>query len=155
MLVNAKKKIPKHLLCFDPGETTGFERFVDGHLVWSEELKTHTIAPGTHIINPLIGTAYKLGSPVEVVVENYQVYKWKMKQHVGDTLHTARLIGCIETLCALYDIPLTKQLAQNAKKFATDEKLKAWDMYPKGQRHARDAIRHGILYILFNKGQVL
>jgi hypothetical protein len=105
---------------------------------------------GALTLDGIISRAYALGSP-QVVVENYQVYKWRMKEHVGDTLHTPRLIGCIETLCALNSIRPTKQLAQNAKRFVTDEKLKAWDMYVKGRPHARDAIRHGIFYILFHK----
>lgn len=152
MLVNAKQKSPpKHLLCFDPGETTGFARFEDGNLTWYEQLATPTVMESAGLLNDIISNAHLLGPP-QVVVENYQVFKWRMKQHVGDTLHTPRLIGCIETLCALNNIHPTKQTPQNAKKFVTDEKLKAWDMYVKGKPHARDAIRHGIFYILFHKG---
>ncbi len=146
MLANAKRQPPpKLLIVFDPGETTGYAFFQDGILTQYKEIPTPTIHDATPVLARLV-TPYR-----EVVVENYQVYKWRMKQHVGDTLHTPRLIGCIETLCALNDILPTKQLAQNAMKFATDEKLKAWGMYVKGKPHARDAIRHGILYLLFHK----
>ena len=30
-------------------------------------------------------------------------------------------------------------------------KLKKWNMYRKGERHARDAIRHGAHFLLFGK----
>ncbi len=152
MLVHTTRRPIRHLIAFDPGETTGYAVFIDGRLVWSEQLKTPNIIAGTAILDGLIRNGHRRGSPIEVVIETYQIYKWRMKEHVGDTLHTARLIGCIETLCALNMVPLTKQLAQNAKKFVTDEKLKAWDMYVKGKPHARDAIRHGIFFTLFNKG---
>lgn len=148
MLANAARRPlppPERLVALDPGETTGYAEFVSGLLVYHEELKTFDIPTAVGPLEVIL-----IGAPA-VVVENYQVYKWRMKQHVGDTLHTPRLIGCIETLCALSGIRPTKQLAQNAKKFVTDEKLKAWDMYVKGKPHARDAIRHGIFYLLFHK----
>ncbi len=146
MLANAiRRPPPKRLASFDPGETTGYALFGDGVLMHCEEIPTLTVHDASPVLAGLI--TYQR----EVVVENYQVYKWRMKQHVGDTLHTPRLIGCIETLCALSGIRPVKQLAQNAKKFVTDEKLKAWDMYVKGKPHARDAIRHGIFYLLFHK----
>ncbi len=146
LLLALDKKPPKMLLSFDPGETTGFARFEYGKLTWYEQLKTHTVHDACDPLNQLIAPNCK------VVVENYQVYKWKSEQHIGDTLHTPRLIGCIETLCALQGYRPTKQMAQNAKRFVTDDKLKHWNMYKKGQPHARDAIRHGIFYILFHKG---
>ncbi len=145
LLKQAEREPPEMLLAFDPGETTGFARFEHGDLTWSEQLATHTIHAATPSLDILIT------SKCEVVVENYQVYKWRAKEHVGDTLHTPRLIGCIETLCAQQGFRPTKQLAQNAKRFVTDEKLKAWGMYVKGKPHARDAIRHGIFYLLFHK----
>jgi len=33
-----------------------------------------------------------------------------------------------------------------AKTFANDDKLEAWGFWRKGQKHARDAIRHGIYF---------
>lgn len=145
MLLATDKQPPKRLVALDPGETTGYAEFCSGHLTYQEELRTPNIPTATGCLEVII-----IGANA-VVVENYQVYKWRMKQHVGDTLHTPRLIGCIETLCALQDIRPTKQLAQNVKGFVSDEKLKAWDMYIKGKPHARDAIRHGIFYLLFHK----
>ncbi len=155
VLEHLKHSPPKHVLAFDPGETTGFARFEDGYLTWSEQLNTPTVMSSATMLNRLI-TAGPYGQDgryilPEVVVENYQVFKWRAKQHVGDTLHTPRMIGCIETICALKNISLTKQTPQNAKTFVTDDKMKAWNMYVPGQPHARDAIRHGIFYVLFHK----
>lgn len=133
----------KWLLALDPGETTGWAVFKHGILHAHGQLDTHTV---TSSVNPLVPF---ISHASYVVVENYQVYAWKLKEHKWDTLHTPRLIGCIETLCVLNNVLLTKQTAQNAKKFVTDDKLKHWDMYVKGKPHARDAIRHAIFYTIF------
>jgi hypothetical protein len=33
-----------------------------------------------------------------------------------------------------------------AKTFATDDKLEAWGFWKRGQKHARDAIRHAVYW---------
>ncbi len=137
--------MPGRLLALDPGETTGFAIFEDGILEQYGQIETFTVVDSVKVLQDRIIEA------THVVVENYQVYAWKLKEHKFSTLHTPRLIGCIETLCILAGVgPPTKQTAQNAKKFTTDEKLKHWGMYVKGKPHARDAIRHGVFYTVFS-----
>lgn len=88
--------------------------------------------------------------PALVVFEDYKVYGWKTDQHAWSGLHTPRLIGALETLLGVvHGIPFHKQMAHVAKGFCTDEKLTQWGYYAKGQRHARDAVRHACYYILF------
>ena len=135
----------KRLLALDPGETTGYAIFERGLLTEWGQLPTHTVDESVLLLVDHISIAN------HVVVENYQVYAWKLKEHKYSTLHTPRLIGCIETLCRLKGVKPTKQTAQNAKKFVTDEKLKEWGMWIKGKPHTRDAIRHGIYYTIFGK----
>jgi hypothetical protein len=43
------------------------------------------------------------------------------------------------------------QMATTAKTFVTDEKLKQWGFWQEGMRHSRDAIRHGLYFLLFYK----
>jgi len=131
------------LLALDPGETTGYAIFSSGTLKDHGQVDTLTVTQSVDLLYIFIS------GRTHVVVENYQVYSWKLKEHKFSTLHTPRLIGCIETLCKLEGIGLSKQTAQNAKKFVTDEKLKEWGMWIKGRPHARDAIRHGIYYTIF------
>jgi len=40
-------------------------------------------------------------------------------------------------------------MAQHAKQWWTDEKLKRFGIYPKGLKHGRDALRHLLYYMLF------
>lgn len=157
----AGKLKPKHfkgtLVCFDPGETTGLAIFRNGNLDETTQLITKTVAQGTEAVNDLfytlkgaIGMHWDAGHNVRVVMEDYKVYGWKTDQHAWSSLHTPKFIGAIEALCYIHNIPYHMQMAQQAKGFCTDDKLKAWDYYDTGMRHARDAVRHGAYYTLFN-----
>ena len=133
-------------LCFDPGHTTGFAVFHGTDLFESGEVRTEPIEVGVREIERLI-SSYE---PDIVVMEDYRVYQWKTKQHGGSELLTTRVIGCIETFCVInFIIHIVKQPAHTAKGFCTDAKLRAWGFYKKGERHARDAIRHGCYFLLF------
>lgn len=138
--------IPERLICLDPGETTGFAYFVDGELVSWKQLATHNIYAGIDILTEEFDTL----KPTMVVYEDYRVYAHKAETHSWNTLHTPRLIGGIQTLCHQRGIPRFCQMAQQPKMFCTDVKLRHWGYYKQGQKHSRDAIRHGTYYLLFN-----
>ncbi len=136
------------LLSFDPGHTTGWCHFQGVKLMDFGQIDTTDIQKATKAI----GLLFAKFQPTQLVIEDYRVYKHKTKHHAGSDLLTARVIGTLETVCALQDVPLVKQPASIAKGFCTDKKLKDWGMWQKGMKHARDAIRHACYYIIF--GQV-
>lgn len=162
----AGKLKPKHfrgtLVCFDPGETTGLAIFRNGQLDETSQLTTKTVDEGTEAVEQLfcslkfhpnrynVMTAFRPHN-VRVVMEDYKVYGWKTDQHAWAALHTPKFIGAIIALCTIHGIPYHLQMAQQAKQFCTDDKLKGWGYYDKGMRHARDAVRHGCYYTLFNE----
>lgn len=88
--------------------------------------------------------------PTHVVCEDYRVYAEKAGAHIGKSLFTPKLIGKIDLLCNVDNIPVTYQMAATAKVFCTNDKLKEWGFYQESMRHSRDAIRHACYYILFN-----
>lgn len=92
-------------------------------------------------------------SPTHVVCESYRIYSDRAKQHINSDVPTLRLIGRIEHICELRAIPVTFQLASEGKSFATDSLLAKWkissDNEPHNIRHSKDAVRHGIHYLLF------
>lgn len=133
-------------LCFDPGHTTGWAIFNQFDLTSSGEIDTNDIAKATNEVELLI-SEYQ---PDIIVIEDYRVYKWRAKHHAGSDMLTTRVIGCIETLALICHVPdVIKQPAHVAKGFCTDQKLKEWNLYKKGEKHARDAIRHGCYYLIF------
>lgn len=143
------------ILGLDPGETTGTALivgpYVEGTAVESVgQIKGMTVPEAFVKIRQLIIDT----KPDVVVMENYKVYSWKTRDHSWSDLFTARLIGAIECYCFDQNIKLVKQMAQQAKGFCTDDKLRAWGLWHEGQRHARDATRHAVYYLLFEVAQV-
>ena len=135
------------LLAIDPGETTGLAEFDKGTLVRAWQIPTKTVEQGAEVLSELI----RDGNYSEIVVEEYRVFSWRTKQHSWSALHTPQLIGFIRGALALLGLKPVMQTPQNAKGFVTNDKLKDWDMYIKGQTHARDATRHGCFFLLFGK----
>lgn len=161
---------PERLLCIDPGNTIGWCLFEKGELTTHGQLPV--IVNDDGIINyEAIAGWLKDMQPTHVVMENYRVYAHKLEQHTFSDVSTIRIIGFIEGICKLGtivnktrlssgeyswetkgpSIPVFFQMAQQAKGFCTDEKLKEWGYWKTGMRHSRDAIRHGCYWMLFQK----
>lgn len=148
-----EKRFTGQLLALDPGETTGY-CLVNAshdtiHITHQDQIKTWINGkPAIEGLQRLINApALK-----HIVYERYGVYSWKTDQHSWSDVPTLQVIGCIKTLAMLNgNIPYHEQTAQIAKQFVTDDKLQAWGYDPKGKRHARDATRHALYYLLFGK----
>lgn len=137
---------PERLLCLDPGHTTGWSVFENGKLTASGQAAT--MEEGWDCIDKLFDDI----QPTMVIYENYRVYAHKLERHSNSEVYTLRLVGVIEYLCDVkHKIPQYNQMAHQHKGFVTDEKLKAWNMYQRGMKHARDSIRLGVYFLLFSK----
>lgn len=119
---------------------------------------------------------FVMEEPTLVVCENYRIYAHKLERHSYSQVETLRLIGGIDMMCHngwmqrevpgdgwddklwigdpcefqkyYQPVPIAYQMAVQAKGFVTDEKLKEWGFWLEGMRHSRDAIRHGIYYLV-------
>ncbi len=134
---------PARILCLDPGITTGWAYFKDGDLVACGQELTASVVQVVPLLERFPFDA--------LVVEGYRIYAHKIAEHVGSSVYTLQLIGAIELWRALVrpDSIAVTQYASQAKPFVTDDKLKRWSFYQRGQKHARDAIRHGCYYLVF------
>lgn len=153
-------KLPrgKIVLAFDPGHTTGVAVMVDGVLRHSGQLETGPEAlmngDAFRILSATLDQAFRVGGGGDrsyakgllVAIEDYRVYSGKLHEHEWAELHTAKLIGVLLAVCQASLIPVVMAMASEAKGFVTDEKLEAWGLWVKGQKHARDAIRHAVLH---------
>jgi hypothetical protein len=133
------------LMALDPGQTTGVAVFEDGKLKDQLQIKTWPMVDCVQSFRHI----FDVHKPKCVVFESYQVYEWKTEDHTWSQIPTVQVIGCIQTLLILQNIPYFTQTAQVAKQFVSDEKLEEWGYWFKGIRHARDAIRHGLYFLLF------
>ena len=136
--------------CFDPGETTGYALFEssvdDVKLLKWDQLKSWPLEQSVEKFSPILSMEPAI---TQVVFESYQMYSWKEKEHHFSDIPTLQIIGCLKTLCIQHLIPYKSQTPQIAKQFVTDQKLEAWNFWKPGMRHSRDAIRHGIYYLIF------
>lgn len=133
------------LMTLDPGQTTGVAVFESGILKHQLQIKTWPMVECVHNLKHI----FDVHKPKRLVYESYQVYEWKQEDHVWSQIPTVQVIGCIQTLLILQNIPYHTQTAQVAKQFVTDDRLKDWGFWDVGHRHARDATRHGCYFLLF------
>lgn len=143
------KKVPHKLLCFDPGKTTGWCVFVDGKLDHWGQLPECYDKDNVNL-QPMLDL-FEKEQPDYILYEDYKVYAHKLERHTFNPVFTVRLIGAIETWAQMHKVPTHKQMAVTAKSFVTDDKLKTWQFWDRGMKHARDAIRHGCYFLLFYK----
>ncbi len=152
-----------YILCLDPGETVGWALFFAGHVLRCGQLAIQKqLAQGgsvSYVLNTffddLVGLencASDMVTPTTCVVEDYVVYAHKLQANMWSSLFTVRLIGALQFLCSDRAIPVVYQMAAEAKFFASDEKLRRWGIFQEKLKHANDAIRHGIYYMLRKSG---
>lgn len=142
-------QLPDRLLALDPGETTGWAVFRSGQLASYGQIVVPTFKD-SRIDARDVWALFRTVEPDVVVIEGYRVYASKAKHHTWSALYTPKLIGYVEAVCQHDDIPYYIQMA-SSKMFCTNEKLKRWGYYPKGEPHAADAVRHGCYWLLFHK----
>lgn len=132
------------VMALDPGQTTGWS-YWDCHerVGYGQE----TISDIEDFLNQYLDTGW-CGID-QLVFENYRVYPGREK--VQGNLYTPRLIGRIEAWAEHNNVPVAKQMAAPVKRFCSDEKLKDWGLYVKGQPHANDATRHAAYFLVFSK----
>lgn len=131
------------LLAVDPGETVGWAVFDNLALAEAGQFS---------VINLEAFDAFLTAKrPDHMVIENYRVYASKAARHVGSEVNTAQYIGILKFLADMYQVPYTLQMAHQAKGWVSDARLHQLGLFQVGRRHANDAIRHGVYYLLFAK----
>lgn len=121
------------VLALDPGKTTGL-------VEWSPKDFLITQVAGRFDLYDYI----ELLPPFDIVViENYVPRSGALSLQY-DALY---ITGHLEAECQRGMIPFYKQEVSAAKGWATDAKLKKLGWWVKGQDHARDALRHLMLFL--------
>lgn len=130
------------ILAVDPGETTGLclLRSDPLELVWSYEAPTWL-----DVCRRVDETLREHGSKVEVVVERFTITQQTAKNS-QQTL-PLEIIGQVRLLTMIHtEKQITLQSPADAKRFATNPRLKALELWHVGGGgHALDAIRHAVL----------
>lgn len=133
-------------VALDPGGTTGYA-------VWDGDkfIEHGQIGPGEHhdsLFRTLGVTYIAFDGSLSVVCESFEFRQNRQRDNIE--LMSREYIGVVKLFQQQHRIPLIMQTAALAKPFVTDEKLKVmgiWDQ-TKGEKHARDAYRHLIYYLV-------
>lgn len=137
----SRKAPPASLLCLDPGETTGWAIFRHGKLTGAGQFRVTRLELFDQLVTKF--------NPDMMIIENYRVYPWLLKQHSWSEIPTLRYIGALQHIAALRGTPVRLQMAQLVKTYCTNPKLRQWGLYREDKKHANDAIRHGCYFLLF------
>ena len=144
-----KRDIPKNLLSIDPGETTGWAQFTNGKLAGSGMIEVKKLGLGS--LGIFVMTNPNIVNFDYVVIEDYKIYPHMLRQHIMSTVFPVKVIGALQFMFEIEKIPVIMQMASTGKGFCSDERLKEWGYWIKGQKHSRDAVRHGCYWLLFGK----
>ncbi len=127
----------------DAGGTSGWCLFhiSDGQVVDWE----HGQEPDFEVVDVMLTREIDV-----IVMEDFRLRATASKAMIGNDFVSAQVNGAIRYMCRGQDDVeiVVQQPAQ--KEFFTNAKLKEAGYYVKGQQHANDAIRHSLLYAVFN-----
>ena len=132
-------------IAIDPGGTTGLAFSGYGTTLAGSRERTDTFV----MLEELELRAADLGPYLTFVVEEYKITARTAKL---SQQHTAlEIIGCIRYFCHKYECELVLQRPGDAKRFATDRRLKQAGFWQKGGGgHANDAARHLFVWMCKN-----
>lgn len=150
--------LPNRIICFDPGETTGWS--VLAYDQYNPEIIPKLVDYGqTSLWHGIDGMLLQTPEPTAVVYEAFRLFPGKAKEQIGSTFQTAQVIGVLRYLAELAVLKIYDYPAGN-KVFMSDDKLKEAGVFPDvgrkvhDNRHALDSIRHGMWHLHFKRGIV-
>lgn len=142
----------KLLLCLDPGKASGvgildYSDLDNIEIVFSGELQPVDLYKW---LSQTFYDAKQAGDSLECVAEDFLITPQTGKNSAAPW--SLKGNGALELMCTLYEVPYTYQTPARAKNFVPNDRLKAVGLWHKGgEGHARDALRHGVLYLVEKK----
>jgi len=139
------------LIAIDPGKATGFavidfEDMDNISVVQSSELEQYETCETVEKLLEEDASSY------EIVMEKFTITTQTGKNTNGGNW-SPEIIGCVRYFAQKFDVPFTEQTPAEAKKFVPNDRMKAVGIWHVGgEGHARDALRHGVLYLVKHKG---
>lgn len=140
-----------HVIGVDPGGTTGLAYWVAptnpdaGRSPFEGEPVERKNKD--QMLEDIGGWCQRLGSGLVVVCESYTITARTAK--LSQQLDPLKIIGVLEFFEHMYGTRLVLQKPADAKRFSTDARLKAADMWkPTTGGHANDAQRHLFMYLV-------
>jgi len=130
------------IVAIDPGKMTGYALLKPGSFLSGQAPLQDALV--------WIDETFTAGHRMTIVCEDF-IYTAATAKKTRQTWSTEG-IGVLRYLASKYDVGFYLQAPVDAKKFSTNDKLKAMGWYkPTKGGHANDAARHLLLYCIKNK----
>lgn len=139
----------KRIIALDPGGTTGWA-------LWEQHLAIHGTAkdvwnvgqmgPEDHHSDLYAHLERCHTHEFTVVCESFEFRQNRQRDNIN--LMSREYIGVTKLFGQERSTPVVFQTAARAKGFVTDQKLKAMGLWWPGNKHAMDAMRHLITYMV-------
>lgn len=136
----------KRVIALDPGGTTGVAAVVYDVPIDVQEQEFTTLHIGPHEHHADLWNKLYLFRPTKIVCESFEFRQNKQRDNIN--LMSKEYIGLVKTFSAITNTPVVFQTAAIGKGFVSDEKLKAMGLWVPGKKHAMDAMRHLITYLV-------
>jgi hypothetical protein len=134
------------IIALDPGGTTGWASYTDFTDERLAKFACGQIGPDEHheeLFSDVLlaGTGYE----VEIVCESFE---YRNANRPGLVLLSKEYIGVAKLSATMFSRPYTEQTASKAKGFVRDSHIKKLGLWSVGNKHAMDAMRHLIYYMI-------
>lgn len=137
----------RYVFGIDPGKTTGYAILNIKH----GEFETTGQKEQQEFCTLAESWLERFASSTLVVCESFIITMATAKN--SQAPWSLEIIGAVRYLCGKYDADFELQSPADAKRFSTNDKLKAIGWYTPAMRHQNDAVRH-ILLAAAKKGIV-
>lgn len=144
------------LIAIDPGKASGFAVFDYTNLDDIKVLQSAELNQMDTVfeVDTLLTDADEFGNSgsYEIVMEKFTITAQTGKNTNAENW-SPEIIGAVRYLAWLHKVPFSEQTPAEAKNFVPNDRMKnigIWHIG--GEGHARDALRHGVLYLVKNKG---
>ncbi len=147
----------RSIIAVDPGGTTGLAFWTEpGEYPHFEQVRRERQIR-LEMLEDIRTWAAELGSDLTIVCETYTITQRTSK--LSQQTDALKIIGVLEYFAHVYGPRIVMQSPADAKRFATDARLKAAGMWtPTKGGHANDANRHLFVYLvkhgLLNIGEI-
>lgn len=145
-------KRSKLLISIDPGKASGFALLDytdmdDIKIIYSGELEQYETS---ETVEKLL--TKEVEADYEIVMEKFTITAQTGKNTNGGNW-SPEIIGSVKYLAQREGVPFSEQTPAEAKNFVPNERMKAVGIWHRGgEGHARDALRHAVLYLVRKKG---
>lgn len=137
--------VSKHILWFDPGETTGYA----GGIIEDGKMKVYT-GQKKFTVNEL----YMFIKDSRPDMLGYERFDYRNKSRKGLVLYSVQLIGIIEMYCETHkSVVCYKQMPATAiNQYFNEKSLKNEGLWKENKIHANEALMHLLHWFMFREG---